>query len=93
MQQNWGHLLNVGIDATSTGTSSGGDFSISHTTSGTDRLMLVGHLPFLERLAGLLLVGDPERRIYRMQNAGILALERDDEGGWSIRWAVTPNLD
>jgi phosphohistidine phosphatase len=58
-----------------------------------DRLMLVGHLPFLERLAGLLLVGDLERRIYRMQNAGILALERDDEGGWSIRWAVTPNLD
>jgi len=58
-----------------------------------DQLMLVGHLPFLERLAGLLLVGDPERRIYRMQNAGILALERAAEGDWSIRWAVTPDLD
>ena len=42
MQQNWGHLLNVAVDATTTGTSGGGDFSISHTTSGTDRLMLVG---------------------------------------------------
>ncbi len=59
----------------------------------SDRLMLVGHLPFLERLVGLLLVDDPDRRLYRMQNAGILALERDEEGVWSIHWAVTPNLD
>ena len=58
-----------------------------------DGLMVVGHLPFLERLVGKLLVDDPGRRIYRMQNAGILALERDAEGVWSIRWAVTPNLD
>ena len=58
-----------------------------------DGLMVVGHLPFLERLASLLLVDDPGRHIYRMQNAGILALERDAEGVWSIRWAVTPNLD
>ncbi|MDX1594144.1 MAG: phosphohistidine phosphatase SixA [Gammaproteobacteria bacterium] len=57
------------------------------------RLMVVGHLPFLERLAGLLLTGDPGRRIYRMQNAGILALERDEQDTWSIRWAVTPTLD
>ena len=42
LQDNWGHLLNVAVDATSTGTSTGGDFSVSHTTSGTDRLMLVG---------------------------------------------------
>jgi hypothetical protein len=42
LQQNWGHLLNVAVDATSTGTSTGGDFSVLHTTSGTDRLMLVG---------------------------------------------------
>ncbi len=58
-----------------------------------DGLMVVGHLPFLERLAGLLLVGDPERRIVRMQNAGILALERDVDATWSIRWAAFPHLD
>ena len=59
----------------------------------TDRLMLVGHLPFLERLASLMLIGDPQRRVFRMQNAGILALEQEDGGDWCIRWAVTPNLD
>ncbi len=43
-QQNWGHLLNVTVDATSTGTaaqfSSGA--TVSHNTTGMDRLMLVG---------------------------------------------------
>ena len=57
-----------------------------------DTLMVVGHLPFLERLAGLLLVDDAERRLFRMQNGGILALERGDDA-WLIRWAVMPTLD
>mgnify|MGYP003669514198 CR=1 FL=1 len=42
LQEQWVGLMSVAIDATSTGTSTGGNFSITHTTSGTDRLMLVG---------------------------------------------------
>ena len=44
VQQNWGHLLNVTIDATSTGIVTSGTLStsFSHTTSGEDGLMLVG---------------------------------------------------
>ncbi|WP_153558811.1 DUF4347 domain-containing protein [Roseimaritima sediminicola] len=44
LQQNWGHLLNVTVDATSTATAASetDSRSVSHTTSGTDRLMLVG---------------------------------------------------
>ncbi|MEQ9407984.1 MAG: cadherin domain-containing protein [Fuerstiella sp.] len=42
LQDNWSGLLNVTVDATSTGTSNGNNFLVSHTTSGTDRLMLVG---------------------------------------------------
>ncbi|MCA9145020.1 MAG: DUF4347 domain-containing protein, partial [Planctomycetales bacterium] len=44
MQDNWGHLLNVTIDATSVDTTPKGDTSdtFSHTTSGADRLLLVG---------------------------------------------------
>ncbi|MFQ6023537.1 MAG: DUF4347 domain-containing protein, partial [Acidiferrobacterales bacterium] len=44
LQQNWEHLLNVTIDSTSVGTTpqfTGSD-TVSHTTSGTERLMLVG---------------------------------------------------
>jgi hypothetical protein len=43
LQDNWSNLLNVSIDATSTGTTSGATTTISHTTTATsDRLMLVG---------------------------------------------------
>ena len=41
-QNSWDHLLNVVADNTSTGTSITDSLTISHTTSGTDRLMLVG---------------------------------------------------
>ena len=41
-QDNWGHLLNVAVDATSTGATTGNSLTISHMTSGTSRLMLVG---------------------------------------------------
>ncbi|MDV6029059.1 MAG: DUF4347 domain-containing protein [Phycisphaera sp. RhM] len=42
VQHSWQHVFAATADATSTGTSSGGDITISHTTSGVDRLMLVG---------------------------------------------------
>ncbi|MFV1965127.1 MAG: DUF4347 domain-containing protein [Pirellulaceae bacterium] len=44
VQQNWGHLLDVTVDATSTGTAatSANSVTVSHTTSGSNRLMLVG---------------------------------------------------
>jgi hypothetical protein len=41
-QDNWGHLLNVAVDATSTGSTTGSTLNIPHTTSGSNRLMLVG---------------------------------------------------
>jgi hypothetical protein len=43
LQDNWSNLLNVTVDSTSTGTiaKDNSSTSFSHTTSGTDRLMLV----------------------------------------------------
>ena len=42
LQQNWGQLLNVAVDATSTGlTADQATVTVQHTTSGVDRLMLV----------------------------------------------------
>jgi phosphohistidine phosphatase len=54
-------------------------------------LMLVGHLPFMERLAGQLIVGDPERRVFKVQGGGILCLDRD-ERGWHVRWGLMPRI-
>ena len=54
-------------------------------------LVLVGHLPHLERLASLLLCGHPEGRVVRFANGGVVCLS-GEEDRWSVQWAVTPSL-
>jgi len=57
----------------------------------TRPVMLVGHLPFLDRLASLLVTGDAGRSIVRFQKGGIVCLVREDER-WAVGWMVTPDL-
>jgi len=45
----------------------------------TRPLRFVGHQPFLERLAGLLVAGDPDRAVVRFQRGGLVCLERDPQ--------------
>ncbi len=54
-------------------------------------LMLVGHLPFLSRIVGFLVSGDPEVEVVRFYNAGIVCL-REKHGTWSVGWVMTPEL-
>jgi phosphohistidine phosphatase len=59
----------------------------------TRPLMLVGHQPFLERLAGLLVTGEPDHTVVRLQKAGVVCLEWDPPSRtWAVLWAVTPEL-
>ncbi|MDX1660450.1 MAG: phosphohistidine phosphatase SixA [Gemmatimonadota bacterium] len=52
---------------------------------------VVGHLPHLSRLAGLLLTGDADREVVAIRNAGLVCLEREG-GSWRLLWAVTPDV-
>lgn len=58
------------------------------------RIMLVGHLPFMERLAALMVTGSAARPVFRFQNGGIVCLDiypgtaRD----WVIQWALMPHV-
>ena len=54
-------------------------------------VVLVGHLPFLSRLASLLVVGNPEAGIIRFQMAGIVCLSQQD-GKWAVNWIMPPEL-
>lgn len=54
-------------------------------------VMLVGHLPFLGRLAGMLTAGDPQSGIVGFRNAGIVCLEGEGDD-WAIAWSIVPNL-
>jgi phosphohistidine phosphatase len=56
-------------------------------------LMLVGHLPFMGRLAALLVTGSQEKLVIQFQNSGIVCLDRDESSvDWVIRWALVPKL-
>jgi len=57
----------------------------------TAPLMLVGHLPFMDRLAGLLVTGDPDRSVVRFRVSGIVCLEGAGND-WAVKWVVTPEL-
>jgi len=58
-----------------------------------DNVMLVGHLPFMERLAAFLITGQKEKPVFRFQNGGIVCLERfQDTDAWAIKWALMPNI-
>ena len=59
--------------------------------SQAEPLMLVGHLPFLSRLAGSLLAGDPDRQVVKFENTGLVCLQRT-EGVWSLSWVMLPRL-
>jgi phosphohistidine phosphatase len=59
--------------------------------SEAESVMLVGHLPFLSRLAGLLVAGEPYAVVVRFRNSGIVCLH-SREGHWSVDWAVPPEL-
>jgi len=54
-------------------------------------IMLVGHLPFLSRLASQLLAGAPDRSLVQFRNAGIVCLCRE-MGRWHIHWVIVPDL-
>ncbi len=60
--------------------------------SGED-VMLVGHLPFMSRLASYLVTGDPGIPVFRFQNGGIVCLDRNaDTGRWIIKWTLMPEI-
>jgi phosphohistidine phosphatase len=58
----------------------------------TDDILIVGHLPHLERLASLLLTASPDRRPIQFRNSGVVCLEKEAGSKWSVVWAVVPEL-
>ncbi len=54
-------------------------------------LMLVGHLPFMGRLASLLLLNREDDDFFLMNTATVLCLEKY-EGRWLLAWMIGPNL-
>lgn len=59
-----------------------------------DDWMIVGHMPFVARLASYLVTGQEDPPVFRFQNGGIVCLDMvDGMPGWIIKWALMPNVD
>ena len=61
-----------------------------------ENLMVVGHMPFMERLVSFLTTGSEDCRVYKFQNSGIVCLDmergEDNNKDWFIKWTLNPNI-
>ena len=68
--------------------------TLAPNLSSNTNIMLVGHLPFMERLVSFLTTGDIEKRVFKFQNSGIVCLDQDPENrDWYIKWTLMPKID
>jgi len=54
--------------------------------------LVVGHMPFVGRLAARLLTGREEPPVAAFRPGAVICLERDAAGAWRIAWMVAPEL-
>ncbi len=53
--------------------------------------MFVGHLPFLSRMAAMLIVGNPEQELIHFQYGAIVGLVREEDG-WQLATLIPPDV-
>ena len=59
-----------------------------------DDLMLVGHLPFMEKLASFIITLSTDRPVFKFQNGGIVCLDKyPDIDTWVIKWTLMPCIN
>jgi phosphohistidine phosphatase len=54
--------------------------------------MIVGHLPFLGKLAALLMVGSEETEIVAFRFGCVVCVERTEDAQWKLAWMIVPVL-
>jgi phosphohistidine phosphatase len=55
-------------------------------------LMLIGHLPYLEKLTSYLITGDENIRPVLFRFGAINCLEQKENKKWAIRWILSPEI-
>jgi phosphohistidine phosphatase len=55
-------------------------------------LMIIGHLPFLGKLAALLLADDEDAEIVAFKFGCVVCVERTEDGPWKLAWMIVPAL-
>lgn len=58
----------------------------------TKDLMIVGHLPFLEKLTSLLLGAAENARLVLFRYGAVVCLDQKEDKRWAVRWILTPEM-
>ena len=67
--------------------------AVAREAAAWDRdVMLVGHLPFMARLASRLVAGREDAGVVAFAPGSVLCLERSDPQRWTILWMIPPEL-
>lgn len=67
--------------------------SFSDSISMNENIMLVGHLPFLERFLSFRVTADPNQPVFKLQNSGICCIDKVDvHKNPVIKWAIMPDV-
>lgn len=67
--------------------------AFSQTIDPSLNTMIVGHLPFLEKLISYLITGQLTTPVFRMQNGGIVCLDLyPDTRQMVVKWALMPEI-
>ncbi len=59
---------------------------------GSENLMIVGHLPFLNKLVSLLLTDSETHPVVNFRQGGVVLMEQNEKGNWGITWIFIPDL-
>jgi phosphohistidine phosphatase len=65
---------------------------VEQISSEAEDLMIVGHLPFLEKLASFLVRGDEGAKAVMFRYSAILCLEKKESGRWVVDWVIKPEM-
>lgn len=57
-----------------------------------DNIAIVGHLPFLAKLASLLLCGSERTDMIDFKAACIVCLSRGEDSTWALDWMIIPQI-
>jgi phosphohistidine phosphatase len=57
-----------------------------------NNIMLVGHLPHLQRLSSLLLCQDEHKKVIDFQRGCVLCLFKDESSIWTTKWLIIPQI-
>jgi phosphohistidine phosphatase len=65
---------------------------VERISAEVENLMIVGHLPFLEKLASFLVSGDEGRKVILFRYSAIVCLEKKQAGRWAVDWVLKPEM-